>query len=235
MLDITNLMFRYKQKTTLFAKLALHLDAGNIYGLLGKNGAGKTTLLKLIAGLLFPTEGNCQLLGKTTKARQPETLKQLFFLAEEFYVPNVTAKEYIKLYAPFYPEFAHDMLQQAAQELEISLDENLLQLSYGQKKKFMLAFGVATNCKLLLLDEPTNGLDIPSKSQFRKLLATALTPERAFIIATHQVRDLEHILDTAVILDEGRIIYKKEILDNNINLETLFCQVLDQQSKPGRK
>jgi ABC-2 type transport system ATP-binding protein len=73
-------------------------------------------------------------------------------------------------------------------------------MSYGEQKKVMIAFGLATETNLLIMDEPTNGLDIPSKTQFRKLMASLVNEERCIIISTHQVRDLDNLIDFLLIL-----------------------------------
>jgi len=214
MLKIDKLGLRYQgARSNLFNNLDLELTEGNIYGLLGKNGAGKSSLLKVMAGLLFPDAGNCELMGHETRLRAPALLQNLYFIPEEFYVPAVTADEYVKLYSPFYEKFDVDIFSHALKEFDLVHDKKLTELSYGQKKKFLVAFGLATNCKLLLLDEPTNGLDIPSKSQFRKLLASLLTEDKTFIIATHQVRDVENFIDSVIILDEGQIIFQQSTME----------------------
>jgi len=211
MVDIQGLSFYYNQNKTLFNDLELKLQPGNIYGLLGKNGAGKTTLLKLIAGLLFPQKGKCQIFGMDAQKRLPEVLENIYFLSEDFALPTLTIAEYLKLYAPFYSKFDHPWFQKTSEKFDLNNQQNLAQLSYGQKKKFLLTFGIATQAQLLLLDEPTNGLDIPSKSQFRQLLASSLTPERIFVIATHQVRDMENLIDPIIIVDDGKIIFNSDL------------------------
>lgn len=207
MVAIKDLSFFYKPEQLLFQDLNLEIEPGNIYGLLGKNGAGKTTLLKILAGLIFPQEGNTQVLGCTPAHRKAEMLEDLYFLPEEFYVPKLSGNTYVKLYAPFYPRFDETLFRSAAAEFEIDCTLLLTDLSYGQKKKFLTAFGLATNCALTIFDEPSNGLDIPSKSQFRKLLAKVLTEDRSFIISTHQVRDVESLIDPIIILHDGEIVF----------------------------
>ncbi len=198
-------------RTLLFDDLDMELQTGNIYGLLGKNGAGKTTLLRLMAGLAFPVAGEVETVGYAAPRRAPGMLEELFFLPEEFYLPPLTSDEYLSLYAPFYPRFDHGAMEEYCREFEIPTQQKLSDLSYGQKKKFLLAFGLACGSSVFILDEPTNGLDIPSKSRFRKLVASALTEERVFIISTHQVRDMEHLIDPVVILENGKIIFNHSV------------------------
>ena len=211
MISMNNISYAYAKKQKLFNQLDLQVPKGNIYGLLGKNGAGKTTLLRLISGLLFPQEGSISVLGVQPQQRLPGFLSDIYFVAEELYIPNMTISAYKKMYAPFYPKFDHTAFGHYLQEFEVQPDEKMTSLSYGQKKKAMVSFGLASNCHLLLLDEPTNGLDIPSKSQFRKLLAGAITEERTFIVSTHQVRDMTNLIDPIIILEKGQIVFQQAL------------------------
>lgn len=235
MINIKNLSFGYRRER-LFSDLNLSLSPGGICGLLGKNGAGKTTLLKLMAGLLFPQDGSITIMERSPSKRQIDFLQGLFFLPEVFVLPSVTVKQYRMLYAPFYPGFSADLFDSLLEQLEIMGNNKMNALSYGQKKKFIIAFGLATNSRLMLLDEPTNGLDIPSKSQFRKAVASCLEDDRIFIISTHQARDLESLIDPVIILDNGKIIFNQsnEEISNRLKVsyrssppgpeEALFCE-----------
>jgi ABC-2 type transport system ATP-binding protein len=212
MVAIRNLTFGYR-KEKLFSGLALELKPGSIHGLLGKNGVGKTTLLKLISGLRYPQDGECRVWDYVPQKRMPGMLEDLYLIPEEFFVPPMTMKTYEKIYASFYPRFDGEALGKYEGEFDLDVDKKLTELSYGQKKKFLLAFGLATNCRLFLLDEPTNGLDIPSKSQFRRVLASALTDDRIIIISTHQVRDMENLIDDIIILEDGKIVFNQYVHD----------------------
>ena len=196
-------------KKRLFSGLDLELAPGNIYGLLGKNGAGKTTLLKIICGLRLAQQGTCRVLGFDPSKRPAPMLEDICFIAEELSVPALTPSLYESLHAPFYPRFDHEALRSYRSEFEIPSDKKLSELSYGQKKKFLIAFGLASRCRLLLMDEPSNGLDIPSKSQFRRLLARAGGTDQVILVSTHQVRDMENLIDPIIILDEGKIIFQQ--------------------------
>lgn len=211
--QVSKLTFAYEQKRTLFRSLDMQLEMGNIYGLLGKNGAGKTTLLRLLAGLLYSQEGQLNVIGHDPGARNPELLSEIFFLPEEFYLPSISAEQYQLLYGPFYPKFDSQKFHQYLNEFQIDPHQKLSALSYGQKKKFLIAFGLATNAALCILDEPTNGLDIPSKSQFRKVVASSVNEQRMFLISTHQVRDMELLIDPIIIIDEGKIIFQQNYSD----------------------
>ncbi len=211
MVQITDLNFSYDPKRPLFRNLNLNLGAGHIYGLLGKNGAGKSTLLKNIAGLAFPASGQCRINGINTASRSVSVLKQLYFVAEEVYVPVLTPAQFLKRTGGFYPRFSVTEYYDHLQTLDIDARQPMSLMSYGQQKKTMIAFGLATNTGLLIMDEPTNGLDIPSKVTFRKLIASVLSDDRCIIISTHQVRDLDSLIDTVLILHSHRIVVEHSV------------------------
>ena len=104
-------------------------------------------------------------------------------------------------------------LSEILNEFQVDRQKNLTELSYGQRKKFLIAFALSTNSKVVLMDEPTNGLDIPSKSQFRKIMAATDQSERCFLISTHQVRDLDSIIDHIIVLNNGKIIFHQSVMD----------------------
>lgn len=205
MITLQKVQFSYQKNTALFSSLNLEIEAGKIYGLLGKNGAGKTTLLKIISGLVNYHKGLCNVLGDQPFKRKTQFLEQVFIVPEIIYTPRCSISSYLKRYSGFYPGFSELAIKEHLMNFELETDMHLSHLSYGQQKKFMLAFAMASGCRLILLDEPTNGLDIPSKSIFRKLVASTLTDEKTFIISTHQVRDLNMLIDNVIILDKGNI------------------------------
>lgn len=225
MIQINDLTFGYRKNNLLFDGLNIHISAGNIIGLLGKNGAGKTTLLKHITGLLFPKQGECLLFGKHAQDRLPEVLNDIFLIPEEFQLPAIRMNDFTKLHAPFYPKFDYALMDKYLTEFQVDHNSKLTNLSYGQKKKFLISFGLATRTRLLVLDEPTNGLDIPSKSQFRKIIASSMDDERCILISTHQVRDLASLIDKIVILENGRIIFNHSTYD--IASKVAFAQTKD--------
>ena len=225
MLTIKELEFGYPKSTLLFNKLDLDITKGHIYGLLGKNGAGKTTLLKIMCGLLFAKKGEVVLNGTDVSKRLPLTLQDMYLIPEEFYLPDISIEEYLKTASAFYPKFDHQQFDELIKEFEVSRAKSLKALSHGQKKKFIISFSIATNCSVVFMDEPTNGLDIPSKSKFRKIVASTASEDRTFIISTHQVRDLENLIDPLVIIEDGRIIFEETI--ENISEKLNFLKVTE--------
>lgn len=205
MITFSDFHFSYNRKKPLYSNLNLELPSGKIYGLFGKNGAGKSTLLKNITGLNSPTKGNITVNNQTPRKRKPSFLSSIYLIPEEVYIPSISPGNYVKTYGGFYPHFSIEEFEAHIKELQVPETRNLTKLSFGQQKKFIIAFALACNTQTLIMDEPTNGLDIPSKSQFRKLMASTITDEKTFIISTHQVRDLDHILDHILIVNNGNI------------------------------
>ncbi|MES2004622.1 MAG: ATP-binding cassette domain-containing protein [Bacteroidota bacterium] len=210
MIDFSEVHFGYRRRQPLYKNLKLNVQAGHIYGLLGKNGAGKSTLLKLIAGLVFPVSGNVRVLGQEPGKRQPSFLERIFLIPEEIETPNIEVIAFADDYALFYPNFDKEQFLKLLKDFDVPL-RSLKQMSYGQKKKTWIALGIAANTQLLILDEPTNGLDIPSKRQFRKMLASSINEDRCVIISTHQIRDLDSLIDNIIIVDDGELIVNANI------------------------
>ena len=228
MIDIQNITFAYKKKTPLFEDFSLSLVSGSIVGLLGKNGAGKTTLLKLISGLL-PTQGGAiNVNGFAPKERKPSFLADVSFIPEEFSLPSLSISAYVAALQPLYPNFDSEKLDNILTEFELQRCDKLHNISHGQRKKFLIAFALSCNSKVLILDEPTNGLDIPSKSLFRKVLVSSVTDEQIVLISTHQVKDIDSVIDTVVVLDKGKTIFNDSL--ENVSRDYRFEIVNDLQT-----
>ncbi len=229
MIDIQNLSFGYKRKKLLYKNLTLKLEAGSIYGLLGKNGAGKSTLLKNFIGLLFPKDGKIAVNGFEPKKRWPSFLETIYFIPEEVYVPALTVEGYKNLFSPFYPAFNEKQFYSYLDQLDVKDKGKLNGLSFGQQKKFIIAFALACNTQVLLLDEPTNGLDIPSKIKFRKLIASIFTDDKIIFISTHQIRDLDNLIDRVIIVDNGELLLNASVEDIS---EKLCFKTVSKLSNP---
>ena len=205
MITINTLDFSYKN-AAVFKNISLNFKRGNVYGLLGENGVGKTTLLKLICGLQHPTAGTCTIDEFVPSERNPYFLQNIFFLPEEVITDDTTPEKFVKKLGVFYPRYDHEYFLNLMNELEVDATKKFDTLSYGQKKKALLACALSLRTDYLLLDEPTNGLDIPSKALFRKVILQHCTDETTVIISTHQVKDVENLIDPIVILDHDEVL-----------------------------
>ena len=227
MITLKELSFSYSRKKEVLDRINLEVGSGHICGLLGKNGEGKTTLLNLLSGQIFPDQGSCLVLEEIPSERNARFLQQIFLLPEEISMPEVTAIEYIKMYAPFYPTFRDDICKACVESFEINLSDRLSKMSKGQRKKVAITLALAAHTPLLLMDEPTNGLDIPSKATFRRLVASLIDDNQTVIISTHQVRDLESLIDTVLILDQRQILLNKTL--NEIGEKLYFGPLLPEE------
>ena len=227
MITLKELSFSYSRKKEGLDRINLEVGSGHICGLLGKNGEGKTTLLNLLSGQIFPDQGSCLVLEEIPSERNARFLQQIFLLPEEISMPEVTAIEYIKMYAPFYPTFRDDICKACVESFEINLSDRLSKMSQGQRKKVAITLALAAHTPLLLMDEPTNGLDIPSKATFRRQVASLVDDDQTVIISTHQVRDLESLIDTVLILDQRQILLNKTL--NEIGEKLYFGPLLPEE------
>ncbi len=239
MIQTNNLKFRYGKQPYLFDGLTFSEEAGSIVGLLGKNGAGKSTFLKLLSGLLEAPGQSVTVMGQIPFRRDPSFLEEVFLLPEEYDLPSVRISEYEKAQSLFYPRFDRGKFNNLLNDFELGRESRISKLSYGQRKKFLIAFALSTNCKLLVFDEPTNGLDIPSKSVFRKVVASSLSDNQLVFISTHQVKDVENLIDKIIVIDQGRIIFHQSLWEISekysfstvSNLEGMEC--LYHEVSPG--
>ena len=213
MIDIQHLDFGYVKAWPVFRDFSLQLPEGKVYGLLGKNGTGKSTLLYLISGLLRPKNGSVCVDGFKSTDRKPEMLREIMLVPEEYDLPDISLNSYVRINAPFYPNFSQEALKNNLREFELPEKIRLGQLSMGQKKKVVISFALAAGTKYLFMDEPTNGLDIPSKAQFRRVVAANMNQERTVIISTHQVRDVETLIDHVVMISQQSVLLNAGITE----------------------
>lgn len=231
MLRINDLSFRYSKKHPLISGFNMSLDAGTVCGLLGKNGAGKSTLIYLICGLLRPDNGTIDFEGYTPIDRKTPFLEEIFLVPEEFNLPKVSLEDYLKVNAPFYPRFSEDAIRKYLDIFELEPDQNLGALSMGQKKKAFISFAMACNTRLLILDEPTNGLDISAKMNFRKAVMECMDDDKSILISTHQVYDVEKILDHVMIMDRKGVLLDESMMTVSERLRFNFTTDRERASR----
>ena len=237
MVDIKNLSFSYGSNVVL-ENISLHLEEGRIYGLLGENGVGKTTLLTLLCGLKKTETGAISIDGHDPYKRQPSLLQTIYYLPDEVMPYNQTGSRFARFAGRFWPGFEMDKFLKIMHEFETDPEKKMNKMSAGQLKKTYIAFALACNTKYLFMDEPTNGLDIPSKSQFRKAVGLYTPEDSTIVISTHQVRDLENIIDPIIILDRRDVLLNATIEEISEKLyfdygTTLHQGALYSEQLPG--
>lgn len=214
MIQVENISFSYPgSKHQVFTDFSLNIEGNKIYGLLGKNGTGKSTLLYLMSGLMRAGKGSISIDGINSQERNPLLLQEIFMVPEEFELPAVSLDTYIRINEGFYPRFSREVLNSCLKDFDLPLSLHLKELSMGQKKKVLMSYALAAGTRYLFMDEPTNGLDIPSKSQFRRVVANNMGDDQTVIISTHQVHDVETLLDHILILCENRMLLDASTAD----------------------
>ena len=229
MIDISNVTFEYRKGKPVLKDFSLSFPQGGVYGLLGKNGTGKSTLLYLISGLLRPRHGEVRVDGMLSANRQPEMLREIFLVPEEYDLPSVSLKSYTRALKSFYPRFSDDLLRKCIEVFDLEMDMQLGSLSMGQKKKVYMCVALATGTRVLLMDEPTNGLDILSKSQFRKAVVQGMDEDKTVLVSTHQVHDVERLLDHVTIINGNQVLLHGPLNEDNgpVDLEKLFIETVE--------
>lgn len=213
MLKIDNISFGYRRNKSIIRNFNMTLQPGTVCGLLGKNGAGKSTLLYLICGLLKPDSGSIDFKGHNPIKHEVAFLEDVMIVPEEFSLPNMKLADYVRVNAPFYPNFNQSDMNDYLYMFDLDPEAHLGKCSMGQKKKAIISFALACNTSLLILDEPTNGLDISAKRAFRKAVAKNMTDEKCIIISTHQVLDVEKILDHVCIIDNNGVLLNTSMFE----------------------
>ena len=210
MIEIKDLAFSYG-KTPILKSITTTLEEGRIYGLLGENGVGKTTLLTLLCGLKKVCSGSITTDGENPFDRTPTLLQNQFYLPDEVLPVSMKAECFAKERGAFWPDYDHSKFLEIMKEFENDPAKKMNQMSAGQLKKTYISLALACGCKYIFMDEPTNGLDIPSKTQFRSAIMKYTSDDSTIVISTHQVRDLENIIDPIIILDRQDVLLNASV------------------------
>ena len=196
--------------------LNLTVEEGEFLTLLGSSGCGKTTTLRMIAGFEEPTSGSIKVEGENIEEKEPfernvNTVFQSYAL-----FPHKTIFDNIAYGLKMKKVPKAEIKERVLEMMELVQLEGFekrypSQLSGGQKQRVAIARALINRPRVLLLDEPSNGLDIPSKIALRKSIAENITEEQTVIISTHQVKDLESIIDPIIILDHKGVLLNRSV------------------------
>src|SRR5438552_13241474 len=184
--------------------LDLEIRSGECFGLLGPNGAGKTTTIEILEGLLDPTSGEVEILGRHWGAQERE-LRELLgvTLQETRLTEKLTVRETLELFASFYryPRPAHEVMEEIG--LVEKADTWVGKLSGGQKQRLAVATALVAYPKILFLDEPTTGLDPQSRRQVWEIVRRFQARGGTVLVTTHYMDEAERLCDRIVIVDQG--------------------------------
>lgn len=233
MIEVKNVGYRYPKGEAVLDNFSINIEEGGIYGLLGKNGTGKSTLLYVMTGLLRQQSGEVCIDGFNPQERKAELTREMYLVPEEYDMPDAQLSDYVKAMKPFYPRFDEALMNSCLELFDMQPNVNMKRLSMGQKKKVLICFALATNTRYLFMDEPTNGLDILAKSQFRQVLIKGMNDKKTIVISTHQVHDVEHLLDHVIIMERNKVLLQQPLVESEdapINLEQLFIDTVKTPS-----
>ena len=237
MIEIKDLSFSYGPKPVL-ENISMKLESGRIYGLLGENGVGKTTLLTLLCGLKKPCGGSITTDGFAPFDRKPAFLESQIFLPDEVAPVRAKACDWAADLGKFYPKFGFTTFETILKSFEVDPAQKMNAMSAGQLKKTYISFALACAPQYLYMDEPTNGLDIPGKAQFRSAIMKYTPEDSTIVISTHQVRDLESLIDPIVILDRRDVLLNASLEEITSRLyfdygTVLHPEALYSEQTPG--
>ena len=207
----------FKKEGLGIEKISMRMDPGNIIGLVGPNGAGKTTLMKVLAGLLVPKNGIIKISGKLIDNNErPLWAKKLIGMMPEninWYGTSTPYQEIKKILIirNMNTRNINFILKQVG--LNNKANETLNSLSQGMKQRLSLACALIGNPKILLLDEPMNGLDPVARTAFNQILKNLAESGRTILISSHQLAELERVVDSIIVMHEGKIIEEGKIID----------------------
>lgn len=210
-ITVNNLSKNYKTVQAL-KDVSLNIPKGRIVGLLGKNGAGKSTLMKCMLGLLR-YEGNITMFNKSITEWKHELYKNVAFIPDVSGLdPRLTVEQIINFSAEVNDSWNADKAKRLFAKSDLPCDQKIGNLSKGMKTKLYLLLTLSKDVDILILDEPTLGLDIVFRKEFYDLLLGEFYDEnKTIIISTHQVAEIENILQDVIFIDEGRIILNESV------------------------
>lgn len=184
--------------------VSLKIEEGKITAVLGINGAGKSTLLKIIAGIIKPNSGEVII---DDKKINESIYKKLIFVADcETHFPGFTIGEMIDFYKDFYETWNDEKADEMLEFFNLNKDDVIDSLSKGNIAKVKLVLGFSLDMKYILLDEPFSGIDIFKREEFVSIMARYMDENQAVILTTHEISEIEPIVDHVFILNDGRVV-----------------------------
>lgn len=206
---LSNVSKKYGKEFSL-KNVSLTFETGKIYGLLGPNGSGKSTTLKMIAGLVYPNSGKVEV-GNEEVSRKIS--KNVAYLTElDMFYPGFTVANMVDYYATQFTDFDLVKAEELLKEMKLERDKKIKQLSKGTRGRLKLVLALSRNAPVLLLDEPFSGLDPMVRDSIVKSLLSYINFDlQTVIIATHEIDEIEPLLDEAIVIFHGKIIGQKNV------------------------
>lgn len=202
MIEVKNVRKKYK-KVKALDDVSFNIEEGNITCILGVNGVGKSTILKAIAGLVKPNSGEILIDGE--KFNQ-QTYNKLAFVPDiDIHFNHLNIKETFDFMKLFYKNWDEERAYEMLEMFSLTDDKKISELSKGNKARVKIIIGFAQRAKYILLDEPFSGIDIFKREEFIKAMLTFMEDDESIVITTHEIDEIEQIVDDVIILNNGKI------------------------------
>lgn len=198
------------KKKTILDGVTCRVPAGSMTGLLGPNGAGKSSLFRLISGLVQPDSGSVTVFGRPAG---PGQLINMAVLPDRGSLPSwLTAAEWLTLAAGLYPDWDAAVSEELQESLGINRMARIAAMSRGEEARLQLLTCLSRRAPLVILDEPFTGVDLVSRERIASTVVSSLADgNRTFLIATHDIREMEHLFDRLLLIDGGRIVGEEDV------------------------
>ncbi|MCM3187203.1 ABC transporter ATP-binding protein [Bacillus subtilis] len=192
--------------------VSITLSSGRIYGLIGPNGSGKSTTLKMMAGLLFPTSGFVKVDEEQVTRGM---VRQTAYLTElDMFYPHFTVKDMVNFYQSQFPDFQTEQAYKLLNEMQLNPEKKIKKLSKGNRGRLKIVLALARRADVILLDEPFSGLDPMVRDSIVNSLVSYIDFEQQIVvIATHEIDEIETLLDEVIILANGEKVAQREVED----------------------
>lgn len=198
--------------------VSLKIRGGSIYGLLGPNGSGKTTWMKMMTGFIKPSHGEVIFDGAPWNYRDKKYVA--YMATEPFYYDFMTVRMVEKYYADFFDEFDREKFYDLIKKVGLSEDMKIREISTGMMAKLKVIATLSRKALLYMLDEPLNGIDLKAREEIIDVVLTTVSSKNAVIISTHLIEEIESIIDHAIFMKNGNVIYE--------------CDVEEERMRSGR-
>lgn len=192
--------------------VSITLSSGRIYGLIGPNGSGKSTTLKMMAGLLFPTSGFVKVDEEQVTR---EMVRQTAYLTElDMFYAHFTVKEMVNFYQSQFSDFQTEQAYKLLNEMQLDPEKKIKKLSKGNRGRLKIVLALARRASVILLDEPFSGLDPMVRDSIVNSLVSYIDFEQQIVvIATHEIDEIETLLDEVIILANGEKVEQRDVED----------------------
>lgn len=230
-IQITNLTKMYGKNRGI-TDVSFNVKEGEIYGFIGPNGAGKSTTLRTLVGLIFPTSGEAQMLGRDVVKHGHELRRDVGYLPSEvFYYDKMRVVDLLKYSASFYKKDCTQKISELCEKMELDTSRKIDELSYGNKKKVGIVQGLLHSPKLIILDEPTSGLDPLMQQKFFDIIKEENEKGATVLFSSHILGEVQKLCDRVAIIKEGSIILIDEVSalkKESYKKYAIVCENLDR-------